>query len=280
MKILIFGGDARQISAAGFFTENGYDTNIFGIDPEVLKTYGAENKYTDVYTGFDAVVFPLPFSTDGEHVNCPFSAEKYSAAEIFRNLSGSRIFVGMAGKYFIKAAEEFGISLTDYYEFEDFQIKNAVPTAEGAIEIFLNRKDVTLYGSECIVTGCGKVGKSLAVRLSRLGANVIVAARSNKDLSWAETAGMKGVKIKELIKSGTTADCIFNTVPANIFEESFCNKLSADTVYVELASKPYGMSCECRKILQDRYIPAPSLPGKTAPQTAGRIIAETVCKYL
>ena len=57
-------------------------------------------------------------------------------------------------------------------------------------------------------------------------------------------------------------------------------KMKSDLICIELASKPYGMSAEASMILKDRYIKASSLPGKYAPITAGKIIADTVCSYL
>ena len=281
MRILIFGGDARQISASVELKDKGFDTYICGIDKDFLEKYGVAEFYTEYYTGFDVLVFPLPLSTDAEHVNCPFSKTKYKVTDILKRIDkNTKVFSGMPGIFFKNAAKEFKIDMFDYYECEELQIKNSVPTAEGAIWTFMNNKDITVFESECIVVGCGKIGKCLADRLYKLGANVIISARSARDLSWAECAGMKSISIEKLLSDKCFADCIFNTVPCNIFNLDFVNKMSDRTIYIELASKPYGMNEETSEYLKDRHIRAPSLPGKTAPVTAGRIIADTICKYI
>ena len=190
------------------------------------------------------------------------------------------MFVGMAGAYFKAAAREFGADLFDYYECEELQIKNSVPTAEGAIWTYMNNSKKTVFESDVAVAGCGKVGRCLADRLLKLGANVTVAARGKKDIAWAESLGMTGVEIERFITRAYNADCIFNTVPCNIFDRDFVSGISDKTLYIELASKPYGMSAECSALLGERCVVAPSLPGRTAPLSAGKIIAETLYKYL
>ena len=281
MRITVYGGDARQISVALHLKEKGHDVGIFAIERDKLKEYGCGSMQTYSVSGSDAVIFPLPFSKDGINVNCPFSKSDHSAAEALGSLDrGTLIFAGIAGGYVRSAAEEYGLKLIDYYECEELQIKNAVPTAEGAIWTFMNNKEITVFGAKCTVTGCGKIGKCLSDRLCKLGAQVTVCARSERDLAWAGSMGMHTKKIEEYMTSVCNDDCIFNTVPYNIFTEKFVSSIPKRTLYIELASSPYGMNRKLSSLLGDRYVPSPSLPGATAPVTAGRIIAETIEKYL
>ena len=281
MRILIFGGDERQIAAALCFLKSGHKVSIFAIEKNVLAASGADGLFTDSYTGHEAVVFPLPFSTDGKYINTPFSVTKYEALPILRSLEkGSLIFTGMASSFIKNAASEFGLDLMDYYESEDLQIKNAVPTAEGAVWTYMNNSKKTVCGSTFIGAGCGKIGRCLADRLHKLGGIVTVAARSSKDLSYAESTGVKVCNIEQIECGCISCDCIFNTVPCNIFDENFALTLSDGAIYIELASKPYGMDEKGITVLGKRHIFAPSLPGKTAPVTAGKIIADTIGKYI
>ncbi len=281
MRILIFGGDERQIFAATYLKRIGADVGIFAIDIDTLKLYGADIFAAGSYTGFDKIVFPLPFSKDGVNINCPFSKVSYNAVDIFRTVEkGTSLFAGMIGTFYKNVAREYGHNITDYYESEAFQIKNAVPTAEGAVWTYMNNSKKTVFGSEFTVTGCGKVGKCLADRLQKLGGNVTVAARSERDLAWAVSMGMRAVSLDKFLASNERCDCIFNTVPSNIFNKKFVGLINKETIYIELASKPFGMNKECEEMLGNRHIYAPSLPGKTAPVTAGTIIAETIAKYI
>ena len=281
MRTLIFGGDERQIFAAIYLRNAGYDADVFAIDTVDFKSTKTNELCNGSYGSYDSIVFPLPFSVDGKNINCPFSSQTYNAIDVLKKLKkNTLVLAGKVGSFHKNAAAEFGLRLIDYYDSDAFQISNAVPTAEGAIWTLMNHSKKTVFGSKIAVSGCGKVGKCLADRLNKLGAYVSVAARNKKDVAWAMSMGMNGIGIDKLVSGTETFDCIFNTVPCNIFDAGFVEKMSKETLYIELASKPYGMDRECSELLGDRYIPAPSLPGKTAPVTAGTIIGRTVADYL
>ncbi len=72
---------------------------------------------------------------------------------------------------------------------EELAVANAVPTAEGAIQIALEELPITLHGARALVIGYGRLGKALAQRLDGLGARVTVAARSWEALAWAQSRG-------------------------------------------------------------------------------------------
>ena len=281
MTITVFGGDARFIAAAKYFKMTGYETSVFAIDKEYLREFNAENLYSQSFDRSDAVVLPLPLSVNGYTVNCPLSDSEYNVIDVLNSIKNTGgVFVGKASEFHKRSAIEFGLNPVDYYESEAFQISNALITAEGAISIFMSKKNITVNGSSCAVAGYGRIGKCLADRLKKLGAEVTVTARSERDLAWAKINGYAAEEINSFVRDCDSFDCIFNTIPQNVFTEEYINKLSAYSIYIELASKPHGMSDKASLILKDRYIMANSLPGKYAPVTAGRIIAETVCKYL
>ena len=281
MKTVLFGGDERQIYAASYLKKKGHDASIYAIDRKTLQKYGAKDLFTDSYNDAEVIVFPLPFSRDGATVNCPFMNGQIFVGELFKKIKkGTRIFAGMAGAFAKSAAREYGHELTDYYDSEELQIRNAVPTAEGAIWTYMNNSRRTMFGSRFIVSGFGKVGKCLADRLYKLGGKVTAAVRGEKDVAIADAMGIEAVLCDDLTRSSPVADCIFNTVPCNIFSKEFVSSLRDETIYIELASKPFGMGRESAAVLGARYVAAPSLPGKTAPATSGEIIGNIICKYL
>ena len=77
---------------------------------------------------------------------------------------------------------------------------------------------------------------------------------------------------------------LFNTVPAPVLKRELLLALEADTLLVDLASAPFGVSdCDVREATSRnglRYLRAPSLPGSYAPRDAGRIIAECILDML
>ena len=54
--------------------------------------------------------------------------------------------------------------------------------------------------------------------------------------------------------------------------------LNKDALILDLASAPYGTDFEAAKELGIKAMTAPGLPGKTAPKTAGKLIAESIIK--
>ena len=73
---------------------------------------------------------------------------------------------------------------------------------------------------------------------------------------------------------------IYNTVPAHVLDGDFLLGLDRDTLLIDLASAPFGVSdSDVRAASAQnglRYLRAPSLPGSYAPREAGRIIADCV----
>ena len=71
---------------------------------------------------------------------------------------------------------------------------------------------------------------------------------------------------------------LFNTVPSHILPRDLLMGLQPDTLLIDLASAPFGVSdTHVREAAEQnglRYLRAPSLPGSYAPRDAGRAIAE------
>ncbi len=280
MNVLIFGGDLRQISAAKYFKSKGCSVKVFAIPKKILSQYGVGDLYTDSFIPARINVFPLPFCRDGININCPLSDKGYGFTETFRQFTpANKIYVGMTNSFQKKFFDELKLDITDYYGFEELQIKNAVPTAEGAIELFLTSMPITLMDAEVTVIGYGRIGRALSLRLKAMGAVVTVCARSEKDLACAHIDGMNSIPLKKYLSSPISCDCIYNTVPYPLFTFEIVSNVQT-SLFVDLASAPFGADEKGIALLGEKYIRAASLPGKTAPVTSGMIIAETILKHL
>ena len=152
---------------------------------------------------------------------------------------------------------------------------NAVPTAEGALQLALESTDHTLHDSRCLIIGYGRIGRLLA-----LGAEVTVSARKYGDLAWIEAWGCHSVQTGALTGQLDRFDLIFNTAPALILDGPRLRETREDCVIIDLASAPGGVDREATKRLPRRVIPAPGLPGKAAPRTAAAAIRDSVYHIL
>ena len=65
-----------------------------------------------------------------------------------------------------------------------------------------------------------------------------------------------------------------------IFDERVLKIVRGDALIIDLASKPGGVDFDAGKKLGINVIWALSLPGKTAPDSAGEIIADTVMNII
>ncbi len=155
-------------------------------------------------------------------------------------------------------------------------IANAIPTAEGAIQYAMVNSEITLHGSKCIVLGFGRCGKVLAHLLKGIGADLSVEARSAVDLAYIESYGYNPIPLNELTDNIGEYDFIFNTIPFLILDERKLKKIKKDCLVIELASKPGGIDFKAAKKLGIKVIDGQSLPGKVAPETAAKIIFDTI----
>ena len=180
-------------------------------------------------------------------------------------------------------AEEREIRLFDYFESEELQQKNALPTAEGAISILMRELPCTVSGLSVGVTGFGRVAKTLSALLIAMGARVTVLARRQSALDEAAAMGCATVLLRgehSTIAFSRDNAVIFNTVPYWLFSDAVLTEMSPRVLIIDLASAPGGVDANAASARGIKVIWALSLPGRYAPQTAGEIIAETVLSYM
>ena len=71
-------------------------------------------------------------------------------------------------------------------------------------------------------------------------------------------------------------DIIYNTVPSLLFDCAFLEQVDKKTFIIELASAPGGIDVCAAKELGSNVLWAASLPGKYAPESAGKLIGDCV----
>jgi dipicolinate synthase subunit A len=281
----VLGGDLRHAHLANSMAEKTPDYKVYGLffDQDVKLSHHV-HKGSDVRLVLpqsDIVILPLPALDASGHINTPLSGASISYQDCFDYiLPETVILAGRATEEMCLAAMERGLTLIDYMEREEFAVLNAVPTAEGAIEIALRELPFTLYQSTCMVVGYGRIARVLTKLLLAFGADVRVVARRHSDLAWIGIAGAAPVHLSSLEDHLREVDVLFNTVPAMILTEEKLEKLGRHSLVIDLASKPGGVDFETAKRLGLKTIWALSLPGKVAPITAGEIILRTVRNIL
>ena len=284
-RLLFVGGDGRQLRAANRAAENGAKISVLGFSEEntqkMPESVSRLENINDREFDYTAVVLPLPYTTDGENINAPQMKRKLPVTELLQKLPAECcVLAGKCDSTLRKLAESKNITLIDYFDREDLQILNAIPTAEGAIQIAMQEAPFTLHSSKCLIIGNGRIGKILAKMLHGIGAEVTVAARKRKDIVQVFAYGYKSISTGELYDNIGGYDIIFNTAPSLILDFDLLSKTRRDCLVIDLASKPGGVDFETARKMGIKVIWALSLPGKVAPHTAGDIIGKTILSIL
>lgn len=275
--VAVIGGDKRQAYVAEMLAQRGYTVVTCGLP--IFEEDG-EIKALDCLSDIkrsDIVVLPAPAMSDNEYINAPLAAKPIRASELLQNMNrGTYLLGGKISVELEKTAGEYGVIVTDYLLDEQLAVKNAVPTAEGAIEIAIREKDVTLFESNVAVVGFGRVARALASRLKALGATVTVFARNPKDRAFANIEGCCAYHTSEMKNKLWNMDTVFNTVPQKIIDKTILSSLNKECLLIDLASKPGGVDFTAAKDMGINTVWALALPGKTAPVSAAKILVETL----
>ncbi len=260
MRLVAFGGDARMLGALDAAKRAGWETAY------VCR----EEDAPQAGTWADAVMLPWPHSfEDGKLTGTQLLRERTLAL-----LPACGVALhggGVTGQELPLARQTW-----DPSRDEELLCVNAQLTAEGAIARAMQRPGRALLGSTCVVTGFGRIGQALTVRLTSLGAFVIVCARNEAQMRRAHEIGAHPLPLERIAQACAQADVIFNTVPARILHEVALARIGRETLLIELASPPYGADPETAKRLNVRMVLAGGLPGRYAPMDAGAALFEAL----
>lgn len=192
-------------------------------------------------------------------------------------------------KAFCDMAKEVGYNVIDYFEDEKLQLRNALPSAEGALMVCMENTKKTIYGSSFGIIGYGRIGKILSHIIKQLGGKTTVFLRNQSVATEISKLGHDTFILKDttdnqynetFAKKLCELDVVFNTVPAKVIKKETIEKIKNKPTFIELASSPGGIDTESARTHSLPVIYAPSLPGRYAPESAGEYIGHTVCEIL
>lgn len=260
--VSVIGGDLRQLTLAKLLKDEGYHVFLYGFDKDIQTDDIDTEPDIDFVLGSDIIILPVPVTFDGSTINSPYAKNPMTIDTLLDGINPSAIiFGGQIQPNLEKAFENSSIAYRDYLKREELSIKNAIPTAEGAIEIAIAETPITIHGSKTLVLGYGKIGKILAKDLYGMGASTYVEARKYADLAMIEGHGYEPLPLGKLKDKIHEFDIIFNTVPSLILDSAILENVRKDALIIDLASKPGGVDFEAAKTFGVKVIWALSLPG-------------------
>ena len=267
MRRLAIGGDMRMNGAVLAARRAGWDADWIRGEDEA----GGQERA-------DVVILPWPRSfADGKLTCAPpgEAMEKARALALVPPCAVALHGAGIATGELSQAQAHF-----DPSQDEAFLRKNARLTAEGAVAAAMRSAKRALLGSTCLVTGFGRIGQELTLRLCAMGAFVIVCARSEEQMRAAHAIGAHPVPLAQLASAAGQADLLFNTVPARVLGQDALAAIGKDAILFELASAPYGEDVEEAVRMGVNLRIESGIPGRYAPMEAGEALFEAAQRYL
>lgn len=262
-SIHIAGGDKRQLFLSEMLKQQGYRVSMQGFEKAGIES---RNDKADI------VFLPIPYKSPNGFIKAPFSDKEIKLDDVVSRYKNSFFMLGRCDEI---AKKLLGERCFDLLKDESFLIENAALSAEGAILGYQNYTKHSLIGAKCLVVGYGRIAKLLCSMLGSFTDNITATARKHKDLALIRAAHLSckhTADLKDIVKD---YDVIFNTVPYHVFGLSELNSIRKGTVFVELASPPYGCDMELAEKAGVDVRIEPGIPGRFFPKAAAKAIMRT-----
>jgi dipicolinate synthase subunit A len=188
---------------------------------------------------------------------------------------GAPILCGRADGAFRAAIR--GQAICEYGEATLFLERNSALTAEGGISLLLGRRPAALRDTPCLLLGAGRLANALSDLLHGLHAPVTVMARRSLG---PLAGGHVPLPLSELAERIGDFPVIINTVPVPLLTPAILSRAKRGSLLLELSAVPHVVDTDVLLALGIEYIPAPALPGRYAPRSAGEAVAEAVAAFL
>ncbi len=271
LNLVLVGGDERMSLAAGLLAERGHS---------VRHIRNGEAAERQLLAEADALVLPYPFTVKEGGIPGWQGGGVKTLLEMLRPGTDVLHGAGFPDERALAVAAAGGLHLHSYADDPLFLRRNAEISAEAAVCAAMERSGRMLDELRVLVTGYGLFGKAIAWRLLALGARVWVAARRDTQRKQAASDGMKPVPLEEIPQIAPCMDLVLNTVPAVILQREQLACFAAHTLFLELASPPYGIHLAAAAELNQNVAVLPGLPAQYAPLSAACAVRDAILRRI
>lgn len=222
-------------------------------------------------SGFEIVDHPTP-----EVTHLLLDVPGFTAEGLLRNgLPLERIletlppYITVAGGNLDHPALE-GYRTWDLLQDPRYLALNAAITADCALQVAAPLLTTVFRQSPALIIGWGRIGKCLGQLLRSLGTDVTVAARKPQDRAMLQAMGYRAADPGNL-QDLSSYRILFNTVPKPMLTQAQLSPCR-NCVKIDLAS--------VRGLEGEDVVWARGLPGIHAPESSGRLIADTILRKM
>ncbi len=268
MRIALVGGDARMLYAKEALALRGHSVN--------LCAHGEAPLSPLLLADAEVALLPHPLTRDGQALFAPLSPLPVPLAALFEMLpEGIPLLVGRDDTATAIAAK--GHPLLAYGKNETYLRRTTAITAEGVLALLLEELPLTLPETPIMLLGSGRLATALAELLLGLHTPLAVFARKEAPL---EKSNLRPLPLAALPAEIGRYRVIINTVPAPLFTPVLLRCAAKGTLYIELASAGTATPPALFTEAGLSYLPAPAVPGRYAPTSAGLALADAACEIL
>lgn len=204
------------------------------------------------------------------------------------------VFAGAVSGEWKNFLESNGIAYVDFMQLQEVVEGNAIITAEATVAEILLASKKSICQQKILVTGYGCCGKPIAFLLRAMGAEVTVAARREEVREEIRRDGFAAVgfytvkmdrDIIELPQDlnirdiATEIDTIVNTVPAPVITKEIIEKMSKESLIVDIASSPGGTDFVAAEKYGITAKLALGLPGIYTTTSSAELLKNAISKY-
>lgn len=282
LNILILGGDRRYLEVIKKLAKSNANVHLAGFDKQQFTDQNVYNNVLEEldYSNIHAILLPVSGTSQTGKVLTQYSDRSITLTQelIDKTPKNCIIYTGITNPYLDDIVK--GRTLIPIFSRDDIAIRNSIPTAEAALQLAIQHTDITIHRSNVCVLGFGRVGITVARLFANVGATVTVAVRKSADIARIYEMGLQPIPFQNINEVAPKIDVFLNTVPQMVIDSDLMDKMNHDALIIDLASDPGGTDFKAAEKHGIKALLALGLPGKTAPKSAGNIIAETLLPLL
>lgn len=223
--------------------------------------------------GYEYTTYPFS-QAQKQNIYCFSPSRNINYDELSALADGSIIFCNRLENEQVELLKQKNIKYFNLMLDEKYVMKNALLTAEATLMMIIRNTPTSIFEQKLMICGFGRVAKTLAKLFYDIRLNFAVCARSEKAQAEASLLTKNVFDINNL---EFKPDVIINTVPAVVLHKEYLGKLDKSCYILDLASL---CGVEDSQNIELYYEKAPSLPAKFMPQTAGKIMCESIFTIL
>lgn len=262
---LIIGGDERNLILNDLLLENGFISKIYKEDNEPFEI----QHYKYIITG-------IPISKNGVDVYSKILNINLTVSELIANLENNQVL--FSSQIDSKLIENCPFKYENILKNESFLIKNAISTSEGVIFLIMKHLSVDINDSKILITGYGRIGRNTARLLRSFTNDVYVVCKSDESRAKCKRDNINIISLERDFLGNF--DIVVNTVPELIINSEIIERFSNNTMFIEVASKPYGIDKKYCEVNNKKYLLASGIPSWYSTTTSSNNIYDMIINSL